>query len=818
MNRFFNILLCLLFVVYIDIFAQKQKKVLIIGIDGLIQTAITSENSPHLKNLMDNSLSYTNALADVPTWSATGWSGILTGVSVNKHNVTGNDFANNKLDQYPSFFKYLSAEVPTFRTASFVTWTEINNYINLPAYLTKSFSSSGSYEEKDRFTYENVINELSYPSAGCIFIQFDQVDHYGHDSGFSTTNPAYINSLKTVDGYVGEILGAIKSRSNYTNEDWLVIAVTDHGGTTAGAHGGVSYVERNAFIIVNNTAITPKLVNDLPEETTKTMDQTIQTIDFNGNVYGQIPASDDLNFGTDKSFTIEFRVRITSTNSDPVIIGNKDWNSGGNRGIAIVNNGGTLHVNVGDGNSPSQRQDIKTVDLNDNYWHHISVVVNRSTQQMTVYDAGVEKGSASISQVGNLTSGMNFCIAQDGTTSYNPDFKGNIAEIRIFKSALSPEAIKNYVEKSLDTQHPAYSDLIIYAKGNDASGSVFAGSLGKSDIQIKTRNSQTISWTEITSPIILGKTEDTKGAPHLYDIAPTVFSFLNLPISNYDWDGKSLVDFQQEPYTIEPKANDCLPAPTDLEAVIDNFENGFINFTNCLNSMEGAGFSIVDNPNSNSLNMSNKVLKITRTVANTNTWAGFWAPLNSDGYNRFDTDKYQYVSFKILQDLSGASARFKFENSDGGGSTNEIYPISAPSKTGEWELLTFDMKNNGAKGHYKIISIQPDVAANRPVHSVYIDDIILSTSIPTSISQGKMNANDIKVQINDQAASIFFNLPEAGKAQVSVFNTTGQLIDSKILNNAVAGENHVSSRIDSKGVYIVKVTSNENNLTAKFIK
>lgn len=949
----------------------KSKKVLILGIDGLIWQAIDDTNAPNLNELKANSRTYTNALAELPTWSATGWSGILTGVSVAKHNVTGNDFANNRLSTYPSFFKYLKLANSESRFASLVSWGEINQYINLPEYAPFSRGSMGvSYEKRDETTASNVINELSYDLTNTIFVQFDQVDHYGHESGFSTTNPDYTKALKNVDGLVGNILTTLKNRPNYVNEDWLIIAVTDHGGTSNGDHGGDSYAERNAFIILNNSAITPALINDQPDVVIKTQDYPIQTVDFNGAVYGKIPTSAGLNFGTDKNFTIELRVKSTSSSSDPCVLGNKDWNSGNNKGIAIVNRNGSIRVNIGDG---SNRDDYDLVSLSDNYWHHISVVVNRTAKTMKLFDSGILAATRDITSIGDITSGMDFCIGQDGTTTYSPFFIGNVAEIRIFNAAVSDDDILSYASKAMDTNHPSYNNLLVYTPGAGTSNEIFTGGLGKADIPLY-KGSSSINWVSYTNKLFCGKTEDDKGAPYLYDIAPTVFSFLNLPAkSSYNWDGKALVNFAatslfvddfeesvvwnnvaandvritENPYKIGLNKSDyvleitkaqggddyggaiknditglnigttegsfryahvkmyktiegrvtlkleggpgganketdvenvpantwidvvfdleavkpgaytkvfimpdkstnasvtycddvvfnniaeakiatedpfMLPAPTESVAIIENFENGWVNFTPMLNSMESADFDIVSNPQTNGINTSNYALKITRTVAGSNSWAGFWANLTQDTkMNRFDTDKYSYVSFKFMRETGGAEVKFKFERSDTGGPTKEITPMAeyVPQKLNEWEQIFFDLKNNGAKGPYNTIAIMPDFATGRPVNTVYIDDIIVSTSLETGIKNISAILSSIYVTNDEDFSTVHFSAEETNNLYVNVFNASGQTVWNNYLKNVQIGSNELTIPIKEKGVFLIKLTIGDKSVVSKFVK
>ncbi|MGM9476710.1 alkaline phosphatase family protein [Pedobacter sp. GSP4] len=512
--------------------AAKPKKVLFIGIDGCVWKAITATNAPNLKTLMDQSYTSTNALAQVPTWSSNGWSALFTGVGVAKHKASDNSFSGSDFVNYPSFFRQVKTSLPALRTASIVTWASINNFIVATPDVTVKVNSAS-----DNATELRIIQEITSSNTDVAFCHFDDVDHAGHASNYRTTTQMYMDSVKAVDARVGRILAALKARPTYNNEDWLVVVATDHGGDLS--HGGSSYLEQNAFIILNNSAVAPQLVNTLPTTSTESQPHSITTVDFKTNVYGQLPALSNLNLSATGSFTIEFRVRATSATSDPVIIGNKNWASGYNKGIIISNRNGVIRANFGDG---THRLDVDGVDLTDQLWHQVAIVVNRSTQKAAIYDGGIQVAEGNISAVGDMQSGTAFKIGQDGTGNYSPYFTGNISEIRLFKSALPATSISAYSFTALTSSHPQNADLLLYTKGNETTGTAYNGTLVTPKIDILTKNSAAITRSALTAPIFYRKTTDYHGAPYLYDVAPTILKFLGIAKPSY-YDGQALVNF-----------------------------------------------------------------------------------------------------------------------------------------------------------------------------------------------------------------------------------------------------------------------------------
>ncbi|KIO76594.1 hypothetical protein TH53_14225 [Pedobacter lusitanus] len=510
----------------------KTKKVLFIGIDGLVWRTITTVNAPVLKGLMDNSWTSTNALAEIPTWSSNGWSALLTGTGVAKHKASDNSFSNADFKNYPSFFHVIKAGLPDARTGSFVTWAPINDKIIAQEDATFR-NSTGS----DDATEKGLIKEISTNNPDVLFVQFDDVDHAGHAENFKPTTPSYVAAVKIVDQRVSRVLEAVKARPAYKDEDWLIVVAADHGGDNS--HGGPSYLEQNSFIILNNAAIAPKLVEGEPVSVVETKPNTVTAVNLQKDVYGEFPALPALDLSSTGSFTLEFSVRALSAVSDPVIIGNKNWNSGYNKGIIISSNKGKIRANFGEGTS--NRLDVDGIDLTDQNWHHVAVVVNRTTKKVILYDGGIQMAEGDISKVGDLQSGLTFKMGQDGTGKYSAAFTGNIADLRIFKAALPANTISTYAFADIDNHHPNQNDLVLNTKGNDGSGSIYAGN-GTPDVSIKSNNGVTVSWSNITAAVFVKKTTDYKNAPHLYAVAPTILKFLGLT-APASYDGQSLINF-----------------------------------------------------------------------------------------------------------------------------------------------------------------------------------------------------------------------------------------------------------------------------------
>ncbi len=170
--------------------------------------------------------------------------------------------------------------------------------------------------------------------------------------------------------------------------------------------------------------------------------------------------------------------------------------------------------------------------------------------------------------------------------------------------------------------------------------------------------------------------------------------------------------------------------------VLDDFENGQVNFTETVNVNPAAHFDIavVDNPVKSGINTSNKVWEWKRydAEAENKIWAGFYATLKTEiptGYHR--------IEIKYLRKNSTSQMKIKPE----GAISKEIASVNSATKTNEWETLVFDIYTAGIK-NIKTFGFFPDFYEPiDPAAKVYVDDIkiiydptITPPPAPTSIS------------------------------------------------------------------------------------
>lgn len=239
-----------------------SKHLLIIGVDGCRPDALQAASTPSLDALIAAGVITYHAFAGGdaatghPTHQATssgpGWSSICTGVWVDKHGVSINgNFSSGNFAAYPHFFKHVRDQMPGSHLVSIAQWHPINQSLLEPfpgiADLILNVAGHGQAVE------DAALVQLANPALDVLFAHFDDVDHAGHASGYSPSIPAYLQAIEETDAHIGNLMAAIQNRPNYANEDWLVVASTDHGGLGTG-HGGHSSGERTIWILTSGGA------------------------------------------------------------------------------------------------------------------------------------------------------------------------------------------------------------------------------------------------------------------------------------------------------------------------------------------------------------------------------------------------------------------------------------------------------------------------------------------------------------------------------------------------------------------------------------
>lgn len=222
---------------------SKKKKVLLVGFDGLQFEKIFEVPTPNLDKLKIVK-AYAGGIANTSsqqkTSSGPGWTTILTGVWGNKHKVLDNSSSNKSASK--SLFQLIKESNFSLKTASVVTWGPIHDFFREQLGYVDYHSKSGG----DENSVTEAIRAINEENADFVFVHLDDVDGAGHSTGFGSR---YNEAIKRVDEQFGRIVAETTKR---TDEDWLIMVVTDHGRGVGGySHGEQTTQQKTIFIGLN---------------------------------------------------------------------------------------------------------------------------------------------------------------------------------------------------------------------------------------------------------------------------------------------------------------------------------------------------------------------------------------------------------------------------------------------------------------------------------------------------------------------------------------------------------------------------------------
>lgn len=227
-----------------------KRKVLLIGIDGVRSDVLIKLNTPVMSYLAKNGFGTMESWHQDITISAPSWSSILCGVYHDKHGITDNSFKGKRYKQHPMLPVLAKQIQPDLKFGMYMEWDGLLKNSRDNGWDQMIDGSLGNTTQTTIEASEWILDsDLDF-----YFVYYGAVDLWGHCLGFSEHNPFYINAIRDADKAVGELIKAVSKRTNYPEEDWLILITTDHGGK-GHSHGGYSKSERQVFWIAYSDRI-----------------------------------------------------------------------------------------------------------------------------------------------------------------------------------------------------------------------------------------------------------------------------------------------------------------------------------------------------------------------------------------------------------------------------------------------------------------------------------------------------------------------------------------------------------------------------------
>lgn len=417
------------------------------------------------------------------------WTSMMTGVSSAKSKVfTGFDSAD--LQTFPSFVTRLSEQSPAIKVDAYAASSDFSTH------LLSGAAQNVLTQGDDSLVAQNVKNALSTDSASVVVGQFHSIAAAGDTYGYLASVQQYASAVNKVDGYIGDIMNALKSRANYANENWLVIIASNENGKINQNAGGDSTsafddTRRNSFIVFNNARFQTDFVGSNGKPSTLGLSAyNDSALLFTGigstGVNVTIPSNNAYNIVPGNGATIELKFKLLSSAIN---------DNGGNYFLNLAANGGGFtggpngwSVWVAGNNFKFYFGDASSVPINiqpsnniaDGQWHTFCATVywpaGGIQVSATVYIDGVmaQSQTANFSgSGGTLSPGRPITVgarSDQGSVAKYADFL--LTDFRYWNTQLPYNIIAQYYCKNeILPGSPYYSNLVADFRMNDGSGS-----------------------------------------------------------------------------------------------------------------------------------------------------------------------------------------------------------------------------------------------------------------------------------------------------------------------------------------------------------
>lgn len=524
--------------------AFGNPKVLYVIVDGARGESVRDARTPNISSLLPKSIYSWVSLSDVTVSEpGTDWADMLTGVQKAKHNVDGNNFSQNNLAAFPVIYKRIKESNPG---SSLKVFSASNTFINN---LTEGADVHEAVAD-DKAVTAKAVSSLSEESITLLTAHFSSVNTAGASSGYDLSVPAYKQAIINFDGYLGEMLTALKKRPNYAQENWMIVVASSRGGAyTIPAENNDNTVfskpEVNTFTIIYSGRYKTRFIGK-PYLGNKYQGEFVR---FNGQRKAQVTAGDNsvYNLGTEE-FTLELKVKKNPGPDNnykfyyPSILGKRDqWSSGwpGNGWVIFLEDNYWMF----NGKGPGGGEQVRGASLSDATWNSLAVVgvIRDNKRFVRTFTNGRFDNERDISGWGNMDNAALLTLGYlAGNGHGEPD--AYVSDVRIWKAALPDTVVARFAcDTYVDPGHPYYSYLAGYwpVVGNNSNTILDEGPLG-SHMTV----TGDVSWDRM-SDYLCAPSLDNLGAlvPRNVDIVAQIMSWLKVPRQeNWQIDGRVWLD------------------------------------------------------------------------------------------------------------------------------------------------------------------------------------------------------------------------------------------------------------------------------------
>ncbi|MCA5005818.1 LamG-like jellyroll fold domain-containing protein [Sphingobacterium bovistauri] len=451
-----------------------KRKVLFISIDGLVGQELKKKIPTNLAELMKSGKYSFDALTDSRTSDPASWATMATGYSYGKHLIDNDNYLptpnsdkpHDDINFVPSVIYRLEDQHSTLRTSIVVQDEGLANVLLMDADDNILVQGDGKVKDEVKALFSKSAPDFTV-------VQFKDVLAAGKSSSFSMSETSYSAAVERVDGFIGEIVQAIKSREDYSYEDWLIIITSSHGGVGS-SYGGDSFAERNVFSLyyqkdLKGQELIPEIIisphfygGDGTEGGPKEGVRARNT--------AAVAGEENYNISKTGQLTIEAKVKINKNAAGtwsytwPPFLSKVNARSGSTAGWSFFRNGNNVSLYCADG---STKLEIGGGPISvDDKWAHMTGVFSSNngvvTSKLYVDGNKVAEGSQKLN-INNVlsTSPLTFGFQANVFSAQFLDL--HLADIYIWNIALNDDEVReNSKRMGVPDAHPKKSNLIGY--------------------------------------------------------------------------------------------------------------------------------------------------------------------------------------------------------------------------------------------------------------------------------------------------------------------------------------------------------------------
>ena len=242
---------------------RKVKHTILIGLDAFGSRGFQKASTPYMNKMIANGAIAPFARCLLPTNSSPNWTAMLTGVGPLQHGVYDNDWERDKVkwppvestDEgvYPSLMNWVKEQIPSSKVNFFYEWKGLARLFDL-SQVDKVYLG-----EKGDVIFEKAADSFFEDLPDFLFINIDEIDHYGHQNGHDSE--AYFNAISHYDSIIGHFIERLEAAG--LMDETLLMITGDHGGIDKG-HGSTSLNEIEIPILLYGADVKKGLVIDKP--------------------------------------------------------------------------------------------------------------------------------------------------------------------------------------------------------------------------------------------------------------------------------------------------------------------------------------------------------------------------------------------------------------------------------------------------------------------------------------------------------------------------------------------------------------------------